>query len=81
MLQCDSLIVAGSCIPVDSNNRVLRNSAVAIDEGRIVDVLPSTEARRKYSPGVLVERPTHVLLPGLLNSHTHMGDSTGTHSN
>ena len=71
MLQCDTLIVAGWCIPVDPRNSVLTDSAVAITDGRIVEVLPASEARTKYQPGVLMERPDHVVMPGLVNTHTH----------
>jgi 5-methylthioadenosine/S-adenosylhomocysteine deaminase len=45
--------------------------ALAIDAGRIVDVLPVQEADRRYAPRVRHERSTHVLLPGLVNAHTH----------
>jgi 5-methylthioadenosine/S-adenosylhomocysteine deaminase len=50
---------------------VLENHAVAVANGRILDLLPLTEAREKYQPSVLVERPGHVLIPGLVNAHTH----------
>ncbi len=71
MQQCDTLIVAAWCLPVDAGNRVLEEHALAITDGRIVDLLPAAEARRRYAPGVLVERPTHAVLPGLVNAHTH----------
>ncbi len=71
MQQCDTLIVAAWCLPVDAGNRVLEEHALAITDGRIVDLLPAVEARLRYAPGVLVERPTHAVLPGLVNAHTH----------
>lgn len=71
MQQCDTLIVAGWCLPVDAENRVLKDHAVVITDGLIVDVLPSDDARSQYSPGALVERPGHALFPGLVNAHTH----------
>lgn len=45
--------------------------ALAIHEGRIVDLLTREQAERRYAPDVLHERPDHVLLPGLVNAHTH----------
>ena len=71
MQHCDTLISAGWCIPVVPHGTVLSDHAVAVLDGRIVDVLPATDARRKYEPGVLVERPGHVLIPGFVNTHTH----------
>jgi 5-methylthioadenosine/S-adenosylhomocysteine deaminase len=45
--------------------------ALAIEAGRIVDVLPVADADRRYAPRVRHDRPRHVLLPGLVNAHTH----------
>ncbi|MDZ7643728.1 MAG: amidohydrolase family protein [Woeseiaceae bacterium] len=69
--QCDTLIFARWCVPVDDGDRVLENHAVAVTDGRIVEILPADAARARYSPGAVVERPDHVLIPGLINAHTH----------
>ena len=71
MQQCDTLILADWCIPVEPADLVLSGHAVAISNGRIDEILPAAEARAKYRPGVLVERPGQVLIPGLVNTHTH----------
>ncbi len=71
MQHCDTLIQAGWCVPVEPHDLVLTDHAVAVNDGRIVDILPSSEARQRYEPGVLVLRPEHVLIPGLVNAHTH----------
>jgi len=71
MPQCDTLILAGWCIPVEPHGLALTDHAVAISDGRIVDLLPAADARHRYVPGVLIERPDHVLIPGLVNAHTH----------
>ncbi len=44
---------------------------LAIHDGRIVELLPRARADQKYAPDALHERPEHVLLPGLINAHTH----------
>ena len=71
MIQCDTLITVGWCIPVEPPGTVYEDYAVAIDEDRILDLLPRSEALAKYSPGVTIERPGQVLIPGLVNTHTH----------
>jgi len=71
MQHCDTIIRAGWCIPVEPHALVLTDHAVAINDGRIIDILPSSEASERYEPGVLVQRPDHVLIPGLVNAHTH----------
>ena len=71
MQHCDTLILADWCVPVEPHELVLSEHAVVVNDGRIVEILPAAEARERYEPGVLVERPGHVLIPGLVNAHTH----------
>lgn len=71
MHRCDTLILAGWCVPVEPQDLVLSDHAVAIDDGKIIDILPAPEARQRYEASVLVQRPDHVLLPGFVNAHTH----------
>jgi len=56
---------------VEPDCRVLPDHAVAIRGGRVVAVLPVAEARARYDARETIERPEHVLLPGLVNAHTH----------
>jgi len=71
MESVDTLVTARWVVPVEPDGRVLEDHAVAILGGRIVAVLPAAEARARYSARELVERPSHVLMPGLVNTHTH----------
>jgi 5-methylthioadenosine/S-adenosylhomocysteine deaminase len=68
-----SLINARWVIPVVPENKILEHHTIAIDNaGDIVDVLPIEEAKKKYLnvPNV-VDRPHHIVLPGLINMHSH----------
>ncbi|HLS82063.1 MAG TPA: TRZ/ATZ family hydrolase [Steroidobacter sp.] len=71
MEQIDALITARWIIPIEPARRVLEHGALAVQRGRIIAVLPAQEALARYSPQTLIERPTHVLLPGFVNAHTH----------
>jgi 5-methylthioadenosine/S-adenosylhomocysteine deaminase len=68
---CDQLIEAGWVVPVEPHAVVLEDHAVAVQDGRIVALLPRLEARARFAPRVRIERPGAVLLPGLINAHTH----------
>jgi 5-methylthioadenosine/S-adenosylhomocysteine deaminase len=66
----DLLICAAWVLPVEPHAQVLTEHAVAIAQGRIRAVLPADEALQRFVPNVLITRPDHVLLPGLVNAHT-----------
>lgn len=66
----DLVIHARWIVPVEPAG-ALDHHALVVDDGTIVDVLPSAEARQRYEARTIVERPTHVLLPGLVNAHVH----------
>ena len=69
--QIDLLIEPEWIIPVEPAGITLLNHAIAIKSGKIVGVLPQTEARQKFTPDQTVSLPGHVVLPGLINLHTH----------
>ncbi|MBT8068148.1 MAG: TRZ/ATZ family hydrolase [Gammaproteobacteria bacterium] len=70
MQHCDTLIAPRWCVPVEPAGIVLSDHAVAVSDGRILELLPLSKATRKYQPSVLIRRPNHVLIPGLVNTHT-----------
>ncbi|HEX4986485.1 MAG TPA: TRZ/ATZ family hydrolase [Burkholderiales bacterium] len=67
----DLVIEARWVIPVDPPGRVLENHAVAISGGRILALLPADEAARRYPSAPVRHLGSHVLIPGLVNLHTH----------
>lgn len=70
MTDIDQLINARWVIPVEPD-AYLDHHSVAIDQGRIIDILPTTDALKRYRARQLTELPTHALIPGLINAHTH----------
>ena len=68
---CDLLIEAGFVVPVEPHGVVLEDHAVAVQGSTIVAVLPTAEARDRFSPAQTVSRPGAALIPGLVNAHTH----------
>lgn len=69
--QSVTLIRAGHVVPVRPRGRVCEDHAVAIADDRILALLPWNEARARWPAADVVALPDHVLLPGLVNSHTH----------
>lgn len=71
MEKVDTLIKSRWVAPVAPAGGVLEHHAVAIRQGRIVDLLPTADALTRYEAPEIVDRPGHVLIPGLINAHTH----------
>ncbi|HEY9050650.1 MAG TPA: amidohydrolase family protein, partial [Gammaproteobacteria bacterium] len=67
----DTLIHARWVIPVTEGDPILDHHSVAIHDGRIVDILPSDEAKNRYQGHIENEYSRHALIPGLVNAHTH----------
>ena len=66
----DLLIEAHWIATVDTDT-VLNYHAVAINNGRILAILPTSEARQRYLPDKSEVLDEHILIPGLVNLHTH----------
>ena len=67
----DTLLHARWVIPVDPEDSVLEHHSIAIQGGRILEILPTTKAQGKYDAAVEQTFPDHALMPGLINAHTH----------
>lgn len=67
----DLLIEPRWLIPVEPHGVVLEDHAVAVSAGNIVDILPAKEALGRYQPAQRATLPQQVLIPGLVNLHTH----------
>jgi len=70
METCDLRIDAGWVVPIEPTG-ALASHAVIVDCGRIVAVLPKVAADDGFDAREHIELPRHVLLPGLVNAHTH----------
>ena len=71
LITCDLIIEAGWVVPVQPHGVVLENYAVVVSGDQIVDLLPVADTAKKYIAKKTVSRPDAVLLPGLINAHTH----------
>ena len=68
---CDLMVVAGAVVTMDPSFRVLSESAIIVKDGVILDVMNVADADRLWEPAERVERKSSVVLPGLVNTHTH----------
>jgi 5-methylthioadenosine/S-adenosylhomocysteine deaminase len=71
MHDVDTLIHARWVVPVEPDDRSVEHHSVAITDGRIAGLMPTAQARREFRARAVVELGEHVLIPGLVNAHTH----------
>ena len=72
-INVDLIIEAKWLVPVVPNNQVLEQAALAIRQGGIVDITSIEVARSRYQASKTVVLNEHVLIPGLINLHAHVG--------
>jgi 5-methylthioadenosine/S-adenosylhomocysteine deaminase len=58
-------------VPVEPAATVLEGHAVAVRDGKIEAVLPASEARTRFPAHEELVLENHILIPGLVNAHTH----------
>jgi len=71
MTTVDTLIHGRWIAPVEPDNTLHEHHSLVVHEGRIVDLLPTDQARTRYTADNEHERDRHLLIPGLVNAHTH----------
>jgi 5-methylthioadenosine/S-adenosylhomocysteine deaminase len=71
MRTVDYVISGSYVLTMDKGLTVISNGAVAVKGSEIVDVGSSDEIFGKYSPGAIIREEGNVILPGLINTHTH----------
>ncbi len=64
------LLAADVVIPVSSGP--IRNGAVVVDGGSIVDIGTSDEIEASHPRLPKIRKPNSVILPGFVNAHTHL---------
>jgi 5-methylthioadenosine/S-adenosylhomocysteine deaminase len=65
------LVTNGIVITMDGSRRIVSPGAVAIDDGRIVAVEPAQTAAAAYRGRDTIDARGAVVMPGLINTHTH----------
>ncbi len=70
--QTNTVFDARWVVPMEPAGTTLENHSVVVNgNGRITEVLPTPDAHQRYADATRVALPNQVLLPGLINLHTH----------
>jgi 5-methylthioadenosine/S-adenosylhomocysteine deaminase len=68
---CDLIVGGDLLLTLDEQGRVLRNGALAVSDGRIVDIGPAATLEARWSATTRVDGKGRLVIPGLVNVHNH----------
>lgn len=71
MANCRTLMKAGIAITQNETREVLHAAAIAIDQGRIAAIGPAETIQQQWHPEEILDLDHCLVLPGLINAHTH----------
>ena len=68
----DILIVGGTIVTMDKERRVIEDGAIAVKNGEIILVGKRADAVKNFRAKQTIDAKGKVLIPGLINTHTHV---------
>lgn len=70
-VKADLIVCPRWIIPVEPAGIILEDHALVVNNGLIIDLLTREAALQRYSAATIENLPEQVLIPGLVNTHTH----------
>ncbi len=68
----DVIVLGGTVVTMNGARRVIEDGAVAVSAGRLAAVGPRAEIETKYTAAETIDASGKVVIPGLINGHTHV---------
>ena len=68
----DTLILGGMILTIDPEMSIIKNGAIAVRGSTIVGIGPAEEMRRRFTAEEVVDCSEQVIMPGMVNAHTHV---------
>jgi putative selenium metabolism protein SsnA len=66
------LVKGGTVVTMDEKRRVIHDSAVAVEDGKILAVGPADRVARGFGAEQVIDAGGCIVMPGLICSHTHL---------
>lgn len=70
--KCDVLIRNGLVLTMDPERRIYRRGAVAVSEGRILEVGPDAAVGERFEAGKTIDARGGIVHPGFIDAHNHV---------
>lgn len=71
-VKADLIIVGGTVVTMDKDRRVIENGGIAIRQDKLLAVGTRAEIERGYYAATVTNATGSVVIPGLINTHTHV---------
>lgn len=68
----DLLLKNGILVTMDNQRRILEGHAIAVDEGKIIEIGKTGDLDKKYRPAEILDASGRIVLPGIICSHSHL---------
>lgn len=67
----DLIIKGDHIVTMDAASSIIENGAIAVDDGFILAIGPAADITTEYSAAETLDGDQRVVMPGLINGHTH----------
>ena len=68
----DLIISGGTIVTMDAEKRLIENGAVAVQKSKIVAIGTASDIARKFLAKQTINTQNKAIIPGLINTHTHI---------
>ena len=79
MISCDLIMKGSYLLTMDNADNRYKDGAVAISDGKILGVGRTADIEAKYQAKQTIYHEHSVIIPGLINGHTHQTLTRGLH--
>lgn len=70
-MRCDLIIKGKYLLPMDFDLNIIRDGMVAVDKNNIIAIGEEKELKNKYEAREIIDAGNGIIMPGLVNAHTH----------
>jgi len=67
----DLILYGGNILTLNDCDEIIENGAIAVRDGRIVEVGHTSRIRERFSAKENIDAKNGIVMPGLINTHTH----------
>ena len=72
MERIDILIKNGLIVTLDTDSQIIENRTIAVKDGNIINIGKTESLQKKYSAKKTIDAKLKIVMPGFINSHTHL---------